>query len=164
MIERVFILKRTDLFKELPSGVLASFANQPGRDLRRRRETIFEKGDIGKAMYVVVDGQIRIHDGDREIELLGCDKVFGEVTVLTAEVRTASATAWKRAGSPPRSGCVVRGDGGAARHLTRDHQGVGGAPSVGRPRRVSVKRRPQATLLRRPQAALLVRPGLHVLM
>jgi hypothetical protein len=27
MIERVFILRRTDLFKELPSEVLASFAN-----------------------------------------------------------------------------------------------------------------------------------------
>jgi CRP-like cAMP-binding protein len=93
MIERVFILKRTDLFKELPSDVLASFANHLDEIYVGEGENVFEKGDIGKAMYVVVDGQIRIHDGDREIEVLGCDAVFGEVTVLTSEVRTASATA-----------------------------------------------------------------------
>ena len=109
MIERVFILKRTDLFKGLPSDVLASFANHldeiyvgEGETSFANHldeiyvgegETIFEKGDIGKAMYVVVDGQIRIHDGDLEIELLGCDSVFGEVTVLTAEARSTSATA-----------------------------------------------------------------------
>ncbi len=93
MIERVFILKRTDLFKGLPSDVLASFANHLDEIYVGEGETIFEKGDIGKAMYVVVDGQIRIHDGDLEIELLGCDSVFGEVTVLTAEARSTSATA-----------------------------------------------------------------------
>ncbi len=93
MIERVFVLKRTDLFKELSSEVLASFANHLEEIYVGEGETIFEKGDIGKAMYVVVDGQVRIHDGDREIEVLGCDQVFGEVTVLTADVRSASATA-----------------------------------------------------------------------
>jgi CRP-like cAMP-binding protein len=93
MIERVFILKRTELFKELSSEVLASFADHMDEIYVGEGETVFEKGDIGKAMYVVVDGQIRIHDGDRELDVLGCDQVFGEVTVLTAEVRTATATA-----------------------------------------------------------------------
>jgi CRP/FNR family cyclic AMP-dependent transcriptional regulator len=93
MIERVFILKRTDLFKELPSEVLASFANHLDEIYVGEGETVFQKGDIGKAMYVVVDGRIRIHDGDKEIKVLGSDQVFGEVTVLTAEVRLLSATA-----------------------------------------------------------------------
>lgn len=93
MIERVFILKRTELFKGLPSDILASFASHLDEIYVDAGETIFEKGDIGKAMYVVVDGKIRIHDGDREIEVLGCDEVFGEMTVLTAELRSASATA-----------------------------------------------------------------------
>lgn len=93
MIERVFILKRTDLFKGLPSEVLASFANHLDEVYVGEGRSVFLKGDIGKAMYVVVDGRIRIHDGDEEIEVLGPDQVFGEVTVLTAEVRTESATA-----------------------------------------------------------------------
>ena len=93
MIERVFILKRTELFKGLPSDILASFVSHLDEIYVAAGETIFEKGDIGKAMYVVVDGKIRVHDGDREIEVVGCDEVFGEMTVLTAEVRSASATA-----------------------------------------------------------------------
>ena len=93
MIERVFILKRTELFKGLPSDILASFVSHLDEIYVAAGETIFEKGDIGKAMYVVVDGKIRVHDGDREIEVVGCDEVFGETTVLTAEVRSASATA-----------------------------------------------------------------------
>ena len=93
MIERVFILKRTELFKGVPSDILASFAGHLGEIFVSEGETIFEKGDIGKAMYVVVDGKIRIHDGGREIELLGQDELFGEMTVLTSEVRDASATA-----------------------------------------------------------------------
>ena len=93
MIERVFILKRTELFKGVPPDILASFASHLSEIFVGEGETIFEKGDIGKAMYVVVDGKIRIHDGGREIEVLGSDKVFGEMTVLTSEVRDASATA-----------------------------------------------------------------------
>ncbi len=93
MIERVFILKRTEMFKGLPSDILASFVSHLDEIDVGAGETIFEKGDIGKAMYVVVDGKIRIHDGDRELEVLGCDEVFGEMTVLTAELRNASATA-----------------------------------------------------------------------
>ena len=78
MIERVFILKRTELFKGLPSDILASFVSHLDEIYVAAGETIFEKGDIGKAMYVVVDGKIRVHDGDREIEVVGCDEVFGE--------------------------------------------------------------------------------------
>ena len=36
---------------------------------------------------------MRIHAGDETLTELGPDQVFGEMTVLTAEVRTASATA-----------------------------------------------------------------------
>ena len=93
MIERVFILKRTEMFKGLPSDILASFVSHLDEIYVDAGEKIFEKGDIGKAMYVVWEGKVRIHDGDREIEVVGCDEVFGEMTVLTAEVRRASATA-----------------------------------------------------------------------
>ncbi len=93
MIERVFILKRTEVFKGLPSDVLAGFAAYLEEVYVAPDETIFEKGDIGKSMYIVMDGLVRIHDGSETLIELGPDQVFGEMTVLTAELRTASATA-----------------------------------------------------------------------
>ncbi len=45
MIERVFILKRTELFKGLPSDILASFVSHLDEIYVAAGETIFEKGD-----------------------------------------------------------------------------------------------------------------------
>ena len=60
-IERVFVLKRTALFGDLPSRLLASFAGHLEEIFVREGETIFQRGDIGKAMFVVIDGAIQLH-------------------------------------------------------------------------------------------------------
>ena len=56
-------------------------------------EKLFETGEIGTAMYFVVDGCVRIHKDDVVITHLGREEVFGEVAALSHEVRTASVTA-----------------------------------------------------------------------
>ncbi|MEJ2176789.1 MAG: SpoIIE family protein phosphatase [Gammaproteobacteria bacterium] len=59
-------------------------------------ETLFEKGDQGSAMYIISTGEVRAHDGDLELSLLGKGRVFGEMATLAAnEVRSASITAEK---------------------------------------------------------------------
>jgi CRP-like cAMP-binding protein len=59
----------------------------------RAGETIFEKGDLGDSMYLVAEGQVRIHDGGRTLNHLYAGGVFGEMAVLDAEPRMASVTA-----------------------------------------------------------------------
>lgn len=93
MIERVFLLKRTDVFGALPTDVLESLAPHLEEVELEADETLFRKGDLGHAMYLVVDGSIRVHDGDRTLATLGKGAVLGEISVLTAEERTASVTA-----------------------------------------------------------------------
>lgn len=55
-------------------------------------ELLFEKGDLGTAMYFVVDGCVRVHSGDFVITHLDKGEVFGEVAALSSESRTASVT------------------------------------------------------------------------
>lgn len=93
MIERVFILKRADVFRDLPTEVLESLAPHLEEVDLPTGGTLFEKGDLGSAMYVVVDGSVRIHDGDRTIATLEDGAVLGELSVLSSEERNASATA-----------------------------------------------------------------------
>ena len=93
MIERVFILKRTEIFRDLPAEVLASLAMYLEEVELDADESIFHKGDIGKSMFIIVDGTVRIHDGDTTRVVLGPDEVFGERSVLTAAVHTVTATA-----------------------------------------------------------------------
>lgn len=93
MIERVFILKRAEVFRELPGEVLAQLAPHFEEvDLPAGR-TLFAKGDLGSAMYVVVEGRVRVHDGDRPLATLEDGDVLGEISVLSSEERNASATA-----------------------------------------------------------------------
>jgi len=93
MIERVFILKRADVFRDLSDDVLEQLApHLEDVDLATGR-SLFEKGDPGSAMYLVVDGRIRVHDGEREVAVLEAGSVLGEVSVLSSEERGASATA-----------------------------------------------------------------------
>ena len=54
--------------------------------------TLFTKGDSGMAMYLIVDGCVRIHDNGATLDELSVGDVFGEMAVLDNAQRTATAT------------------------------------------------------------------------
>ena len=56
-------------------------------------ETIFRKGDAGESLYVIVRGEVKVHDGDLDLKHLKDRSVFGELAVLDPEPRSASITA-----------------------------------------------------------------------
>jgi CRP/FNR family transcriptional regulator, cyclic AMP receptor protein len=93
MIERIFILKRTEIFGALPHDVLGNLAAHMEEVRLDPGETLFKKGDLGRSLFVVVDGLVRVHIGEETIAELGSDEVLGEVTALTSEVRRETVTA-----------------------------------------------------------------------
>jgi two-component system, sensor histidine kinase and response regulator len=56
-------------------------------------QSLFHKGDSPDTMYVVVQGRIRIHDGDYTFTELVPPASFGEYALIDDVPRTASATA-----------------------------------------------------------------------
>jgi CRP/FNR family transcriptional regulator, cyclic AMP receptor protein len=48
---------------------------------------------MGDSLYVIVDGEISIHEGDRQLDRLGAREVFGEMALLDPAPRVASGTA-----------------------------------------------------------------------
>ena len=54
---------------------------------------VFKEGDAGEHMFGIVDGEIRLHAGDRVIATLGKDDVFGEMAVVDSSPRMATAVA-----------------------------------------------------------------------
>jgi CRP/FNR family transcriptional regulator, cyclic AMP receptor protein len=56
-------------------------------------ETIFSKGDPGDRMFVITAGSVSIADEDGEIETLGPGELIGELALINAGPRTASAVA-----------------------------------------------------------------------
>jgi sigma-B regulation protein RsbU (phosphoserine phosphatase) len=56
-------------------------------------ESVFKRGDPGNAMYIIVSGSVRVHDGDLLLNTLEEGDVFGEIAGLAGAERTASVTA-----------------------------------------------------------------------
>lgn len=92
-VEKVMVLKSVSIFEEVPEEMLADLAallveiEVPGGD------PVYEKGVVGRTMYIIAAGRVRLHDGDRTFVELGPGEFFGELTTLDPEPHSASATA-----------------------------------------------------------------------
>lgn len=92
-IEKVAVLKTIDIFADTPDYVLASVARIVEELSLLPGESFINQGDLGDSMYLVVEGNVRVHRGDRTIITLGPGKAVGELAVLDPEPRSASVTA-----------------------------------------------------------------------
>lgn len=80
------------MFSSIPEDSLAEIAAITDEISCEPDEVIFEKGDIGKSMYIVISGKVKVHDGDKLITTLGERDIFGEMAVLDPEARSATIT------------------------------------------------------------------------
>jgi len=93
MAEKISILRSVNLFIETPDDILAEVANLLEEVGFQANETIFEQGDYGDAMYIIVEGRARVHSGGRTLITLEKHSVFGEMAALDPEPRSATVTA-----------------------------------------------------------------------
>ncbi|HZQ05655.1 MAG TPA: cyclic nucleotide-binding domain-containing protein, partial [Anaerolineae bacterium] len=92
-VEIVGILRGVDIFAQTPVPVLADVAAVLQQVELNEGETIFQKGDLGDSLYIIVAGRVRVHDGAHTLSDLGEGEVFGEMALLDPEPRSASVTA-----------------------------------------------------------------------
>ncbi len=93
LIEKVITLKAVEMFARTAEDVLADVAVLAEEVRFKAGEAIFAKGDAGESLFVIVSGEVKIHDGDLDIKRLTSKSVFGELAVLDPEPRSASVTA-----------------------------------------------------------------------
>jgi CRP/FNR family cyclic AMP-dependent transcriptional regulator len=92
LIEKVLILKSLPIFKDTPENILADLAPIMQEEEFEQGTLVFREGDIGDCMYIIHRGAVRIHKKDTVLAVLGEKEVFGELSLLDAETRSASAT------------------------------------------------------------------------
>ena len=56
-------------------------------------DTIFTKGDVGTAMYIVADGEVDVFYDDTRSVRLGAGESFGEMSLIDQRPRSATVTA-----------------------------------------------------------------------
>ena len=91
-MERISLLKETDIFRNVREIDLKEIASILEEIPLKKGDVIFSKGDTGNCMYIIQKGKVRIHDGGYTLAVLDENEVFGELSLLDAETRSASAT------------------------------------------------------------------------
>lgn len=92
-LEKTIILKKASVFAETPDETLAAVAVLLKEMPLGAGETVFERGDFGDRMYIMVNGEVCVHNQGRTLNHLGAGEVFGEMALLDPEPRMASVTA-----------------------------------------------------------------------
>jgi CRP/FNR family transcriptional regulator, cyclic AMP receptor protein len=90
--ERLLFIRRVSIFQELRDEFLVKLASAMDELAFPANHTIFEQGEEGRSLYIVISGEVRIHIGDQDLAKLGQGAIFGEMALFDAEPRSASVT------------------------------------------------------------------------
>jgi CRP-like cAMP-binding protein len=91
-LEKTIFMKGVDLFRDISGEEVSHVAQIAEEREFGSEQIIFEEGDAGDSMFIIVDGAVRIHKGDKEIAVLHKGKFIGEMALLDQEPRSASVT------------------------------------------------------------------------
>jgi len=92
-VEKVLFLKSIDLFSQIPGDNLAEVALIATEENRDAGEEILVEGELGDALYLILEGRIRLHHGDKAIAELGERECLAEMALLDPRPESGSATA-----------------------------------------------------------------------
>ena len=91
-LEKTIFMKGVDLFRDIPGEEVSHVAQIAEEIEYDSEQTIFEEGDVGDSMFIIIDGAVRIHKGGKELAVLSKGKFVGEMALLDQEPRSASVT------------------------------------------------------------------------
>lgn len=91
--EKVNLLRSVDIFSETPEQVLTKISLALVKVIVAPEQTIIHKGDMGDCMYIIYRGKVKIHEGIHTITEMAAGKIFGELSLIDPEPRSASVTA-----------------------------------------------------------------------
>lgn len=97
-MERVLLLRKVPLFGDLSPSDLQHMAALVTEHHAEKDEVIFEQGESGEEMFVIVHGEVKVmmqnsEEPEREVARRGAGDVVGEMSIISGEPRIASLIA-----------------------------------------------------------------------
>jgi CRP-like cAMP-binding protein len=92
-IEKVIFLQNVDVFAEVPSEQLAFLAAIAEEISVIKNDIIFKMDERSDALFLILDGKVRLDREGREITTIGSKEAFGTWALFDDEPRVATATA-----------------------------------------------------------------------
>jgi hypothetical protein len=91
-VEIALHLKSLPLFERLTARQLMNLANEVREEQHAAGTLVFQEGEPGGCLYLIVEGQVRVTRGETLLREQGPNSFFGEIAVLEGESRTATIT------------------------------------------------------------------------
>ena len=92
MEDKVAILRAVPLFADLDERSLQAVAILAHEASFEAGNVLMSEGETGGEFYVIVEGTVRIEQGDRTIRSLTAGGFLGEIALVERRPRTATAT------------------------------------------------------------------------
>ena len=93
LVQKILFLKNVPLFSSMTPGELSQLAGIAEEVVYSSGISIITQGEHGDAMFLIVEGTVKIHRDNEELAILTVQDYFGEMSILDGEPRSASVTA-----------------------------------------------------------------------
>ena len=92
VIEKVMALQNVDVFSEVSTEQLSYLAIVTEEVPCEKGEVLYREADPPRAMYLVLEGRVRLHRGDLDVTIAGANDVFGTWALFDDEPMVVTAT------------------------------------------------------------------------
>lgn len=92
MHDKVAVLRGVPLFADLDDRSLQAVAILAREQAHRAGDVLMLEGEPGDEFYVIADGTVRVHRGERTLRSLTAGGFLGEIALVERRPRTATAT------------------------------------------------------------------------
>ena len=93
VIEKVIFLQNVDVFSEVPTEQLAYLAAIAEEIMFLKADDIYKADEPSDAMYLVLEGRVKLHRDGEEVTVAGQKETFGTWALFDEEIRIVTATA-----------------------------------------------------------------------
>ena len=97
-VDTIARLKKIDWFADLPEDMLIALAGKVRVGNLDKDEILFNKGDIGNSLFVILEGRVKVVTNDEDgneiaLNKVGTGEIIGEMALLDYEPRSAGVVA-----------------------------------------------------------------------
>ena len=86
------VLKKVEIFKSLPYPIIEELGKKMIFCNFQPDTNIIKQGEKGSSMYVILSGEVKVHDNEYTITTLNSGNFFGEFSLLDDEPRSLSVS------------------------------------------------------------------------
>ena len=92
-LDKTIILKGVNLFSGLTAEEVFQIAQIAIEERYLAEEVIFQEGDVGDSMFIIINGSVSVYNQKKKITTLETAECFGEMALLDREPRSSSIRA-----------------------------------------------------------------------